>query len=117
VHFAQPPATAPALLQVAIELPPALTIAPGASLQPGQPLATLRGETVNGRYLVVCGDDRNREALPLQNGLLFSLRLATATPRQLGTFAITLRDLLAAKSDSSNADGDVNPVIATVTVR
>jgi len=117
VQFAQPPATGTALLQVAIELPPALTIAPGAPLQPGQPLATLKGEMVSGRYLVVCGDDRNREALPLRTGLLFSLRLATTTPRQVGTFQITLRDLLAARSDSSNADGDVNPVVATVIVR
>ena len=109
--------TAPAMLQVAIELPPALTVALGDPLSAAQPLITLKGELRNGRYLVVLGDDRNRDALPLANGPLFRLRLATTTPRQVGTFQITLRDLLAAQSGGAPADFDVNPATATVTIR
>jgi len=117
VQLAELPTSVPVLLQVAIELPPTLALAPGDPLLPAQTLVTLRGEMHGGRYVVVCGDDQNRQALPLRTGPLFSLRLVTSTPRQLGTHTITLRDLRAARSDGSDAGGDVNPAVATVMVR
>jgi hypothetical protein len=107
---------APTLLTVAFELPPALTIA-ASPLTAAQPVPTLDGNLHDGRFVVVCGDARNKVAQPLQPGPLFRLRLATTSPRLLGTHTITLRNLTAARSDGSAANVEPNPTTVTVTVR
>lgn len=109
-------ADAPTLLTVAVELPPALTIA-ASPLVAAQSVPTLDGNLHDGRFVVVCGDARNKVAQPLQPGPLFRLRVVTTTPRQTGAHTITLRNLNAARSDGSAANVDPNPTTATVTVR
>jgi len=110
------PSPAPVLLQVVIELPAALAIAPTDPLQAVQAIPTLRGARTGGRYIVVCGDDHNPEGVPLQNGDLFRLRLVTTTPRQVGTHAITLSQLLVAQNNGIQAVADSNPTAVTAIV-
>lgn len=117
VSLAQLPAPAPVLLQVAVELPPALTVAPADTLQPLQSVATLRGSKNGSRYVVVCGDDRSAAGAPLRTGALFRVRLLTTAPRQVGEHAITLRDVKLALGDGTEAASDPNPVVVTATVR
>ncbi|MBM4063004.1 MAG: hypothetical protein FJ265_18200 [Planctomycetes bacterium] len=116
VALADRGSAAPVLLEVAVELPAALAFAtePLVALQPAP---TLDGGTVAGRYVVVCGDARNKAAQPLQQGPLFRLRLVTASPRQPGTHRITLRNLRAAQQDGSPAPVEATPTAVDVVVR
>lgn len=117
VQLAATPAQPPVLLEVAVELPAGLTLASGNPLVATQSTPTLDGGTVGGRYVVVCGDAKNKAATPLQPGPLFRVRVQTTTPRQTGTYSITLRNLRASNSDGSAAAVDPNPTIVSVTVR
>jgi hypothetical protein len=108
---------APSLLEVAVELPPALVVAEGEPLLAAQPVHTLRGGSHDNHYRIVCGDAATRDGAPLAAGPLFRLRLATATPRQVGTFELVLRDLRAVASDGSAVAAATQPRVVTVTVR
>ncbi len=116
VALAEVPQPAPGLLQVAIGLPAALAVATNDRLFQVQPVAYLDGDTVKDAFVVVCGDAHNTTAAPLQAGPLFRLRLVTTTPRQPGSYTITLRDLRAASSagDELAVDGAVTNVSVTV---
>jgi len=116
VQLSEAPAPAPVLIEVAIELPPGLVLTEDP-LQAAQPAPTLDGGLVDGRYRVVCGDARNKSALPLQVGPLFRMRVTTAVPRQVGTYSITLRNLRAAQSNGEAVAVDPNPTVVSVTVR
>ena len=117
VSLAELPAPAPVLLQVAIELPTALVIAPGDSLQPAQAMPTLQGQATGNRFVVICGDDQTAAGQPLIGGQLFRLQLALTTPRQPGVHTVRVTELLAARSDGSPAAATTTPTIANVTVR
>lgn len=117
VSLADLPATAPVLVQITIELPPALTVAATDPLVAVQPVERLDGNRKGNVYRVVCGDDRNPQGTPLQNGELFRLRLVATTPRQIGDHVILLREPILALSDGAAADTDPNPVTVTATVR
>ncbi|MBX3464077.1 MAG: hypothetical protein KF830_12965 [Planctomycetes bacterium] len=117
VELADATSIAPVLLQVAIELPPALALAPADRLQAIAGVPDLDGETKDGRFVVLCGDARNPAAAPLAKGPLFRLRLVTSTPRQLGVHQIRLRDLRAADSAGTNLAVDPAPALVAVTVR
>lgn len=109
-------AVAPALAKVDIELPAGVVLA-AEPLVAAQPLLAWTGAMVDGRYRVVCGDDRNANAVLLQPGPLFRLRLTTAVPRQAGSFTITLRGLQVARANGDDATTDPNPTTVSVTVR
>jgi hypothetical protein len=117
VRLAGEPAQAPVVLQVAVELPPAMTLASGAKLTPARQLATLDGDIVDGRFLIVCGDAENVVAAPLGKGPLFRLRLATSTPRQPGTFAIRLVGLRASAAGGDVVTSETQPLSIPVTIR
>lgn len=116
VQLSEAPAPAPVLIEVDLELPDGLVLT-ADPLQAAQPAPTLDGGLVDGRYRVVCGDARNKTALPLQVGPLFRVRVTTATPRRTGTFSITLRNLRAAQSNGEAVAVDPNPTVVSVTVR
>jgi hypothetical protein len=117
VSLPDTPTGSPVLLQVAIELPPALVLAAGAPLQAATNLVHLEGEWHDGRYLVLCGDAQNRIAAPLPTGALFRLRLAAATPRQVGQHEIRLLDLRATDSVGTRLPVATDPLLIPVTVR
>ncbi|HEX5051440.1 MAG TPA: hypothetical protein VFZ65_06680 [Planctomycetota bacterium] len=108
---------APVLLQFAVELPSALSVAPTDRLQAAVPLATLDGDFKDGRFVVLCGDGQNANASALQVGPLLRLRLVTATPRQPGTYTILLRDLRAATNDGGASAATTEPTSVQVTIR
>ncbi|MEO6595678.1 MAG: hypothetical protein ABIP94_13070 [Planctomycetota bacterium] len=117
VSLATTTVPAPVLLEVAVELPPALTMTANERLLAVAPVATLDGDFVSGRFVVICGDAQNPVAQPLQPGPLFRLRLATAVPRQPGTYTILLRNLRAAASDGSASAAQTEPTSVKVTIR
>ncbi|MCA8948840.1 MAG: hypothetical protein KDE27_05015 [Planctomycetes bacterium] len=117
IALADLPVPAPTLMQVTIELPAALAVAPSDPLRAVQAVPTLQGARQGNRFVVVCGDDQNQAGTPLQNGELFRLRLATVSPRQVGTHTIVLRELVLAQNDGTEAPVDGTPVSVTAVVR
>lgn len=107
----------PVLLQLAIELPPALAFAASDRLLPSANAATLDGELQGNRLVVLCGDAQNPVANVLAKGPLFRVRLVTATPRQVGTHEVRLIELRAAAADGSRLPTDAAPTIVPVTLR
>jgi hypothetical protein len=107
----------PALMRLAVELPPALALAANDRLLPVALLPTLEGEAQGNRLLVLCGDARNPVAGSIPNGALFRVRLVAAVPRQVGTHQIKLVDLQASASDGSRLPVDGAPVLVPVTLR
>lgn len=117
VQLATDGGQAPVLLQVAIELPPALTLASGTRLLPARNLPTLDRELTSNQLLVVCGDAQNADAGPLAEGPLFRVRLVAATPRQVGTHAVRLTGLLASAADGSRLTVATEPAVVAVQLR
>ncbi|MCR9247874.1 MAG: hypothetical protein NXI31_22830 [bacterium] len=111
------PTPPPALMEVVIDLPPALTVAPTDPLTKVQAVPTLAGNRRGNQFVVICGDDQNPTAATLTNGELFRLRLVVTAPRQPGTHEITLRDAILARGDGSEAATESAPQIVSVTVR
>lgn len=111
---------APTLLELAVELPPALRLAGGAAagaLARLQAQPTLEGELADGRLRVVCGDAQNRIAAPLAKGPLFAVRIAATAPRAVGTHSIVVRDVRAAASDGAGVPCAATPLTVRVTIR
>ncbi|MCU0866489.1 MAG: hypothetical protein MUC36_22115 [Planctomycetes bacterium] len=118
VRLSSVPDPAPVLLQVAIEIPPQLSLpAGGERLLAAAPLVDLDGDFVDGRFVVMCGDARNANAVPLAVGDLFRLRLQPSLPRQPGTYTVRLRQVLAASRDGAAVAAETETISATVTVR
>ncbi len=117
VQLIDTPAVAPTLLQVAVELPPQLTLPPNDRLQAAQALATLDGDFVDGRFLVMCGDAQNAAGSTLGRGPLFRVRLQPASPRVPGTYTVRLHHLRASSRDGEALAVDANPAVVTVVVR
>lgn len=106
----------PVLVQFALVLPSALAVAATDALAPAQPLPTLDGERKDDRYVVVCGDARNRSAEPLRSGPLCTVQLQATSPRRPGTYTVLVRDLLAARSDGSAAPVETAPLAVRVAI-
>ncbi len=118
VQLAQLPSTAPSLLQVALELPPQLTLAAANRLQGLASVPTRDGDFVGDRFLIVCGDARNADAATLVAGPLFRVRIATTNPRTPGSYSLRLTDLRAASRDGNGqVPLTTTPVECTVVVR
>jgi len=117
VQLAAVPADPVGLLQVAIELPPGLTLPATARLRPARDLVTLDGDMVGDRFVVTCGDARNVQAAPLTAGPLFWLRLQPTSPRQPGTWTVRLSGLRAAASAGAAVPAETNPATVAVVVR
>jgi hypothetical protein len=106
---------APSLLQVAIELPPELTLAPTDRLRAIAPVRDLDGDFVDGRFVVLCGDGQDQNAPALAPGDLFRVRLVPTLPRTPGTYAVRLVAARAATASGQPVPiGD--PAVANVTV-
>jgi len=117
VQLATDSGQAPVLLQVAVELPPALALAPGTRLLPARSLPTLDGEASSNRLLVLCGDAQNADAAPLGKGPLFRVRLVAASPRQTGTHSVRLTGLLASAADGTPLTVATEPIEVPVRLR
>lgn len=117
VRLAGAPAAAPCLLELAVELPPALTLPPTERLAAIAPLATLDGDFVGERFVVLCGDAVNRDATALAIGPLFRLRVSASTPRLVGTHSLQLRPLRAATRDGAEVPVETAPTRVDVLVR
>lgn len=117
VRLAGEPQLSPVALQVAVELPPALLLAAGSKLVPATPLATLDGDVIDGRFLIVCGDAQNVVAAQLAKGPLFRVRLATSTPRQTGTFQVQLTGLRASTAGGEPVAVEATPTVVQVVIR
>lgn len=117
VRLADDTTEAPALLQVAVELPPALALPASDRLVAATPVPNLDGEPRDGRFVVLCGDARNPDAAALPKGPLFRLRLVTATPRQPGTYELRLVDLEAAAADGRRLPVHTEATVVPVTIR
>ncbi len=117
VRLAGDVAETPVLLQVEVELPPALLLAATNRLLPAASLVTLDGEVHEGRLRVICGDAQNPTAAPLAKGPLFRVRLVAATPRQPGTYAVRLSGLLAATAAGTRVAVATEATVVTVTLR
>jgi hypothetical protein len=113
------PSDGPCLLELAVDLPPAVTVPATDRLAPATPapLPTLDGDFVGAAFHVLCGDAANAAAAPLAVGPLFRLRLVAATPRQPGTHRVRLRPLRAATAPGAAAPFDVAPLDVDVVVR
>lgn len=117
VQLVASPAPGTALLQVAVELPPQLTLPVDDRLIAARPLTTLDGDFVDGRFVVLCGDAETPGAAPLTPGPLFRLLLQPSQPRQPGTYTVTLRALRAASAAGDALAAATEPVAVRVTVR
>ncbi|MGB3965094.1 MAG: hypothetical protein WBO45_00070, partial [Planctomycetota bacterium] len=117
VQLASAPAEGACLLQVAVELPPELTLPANDRLQAAQPLPTLDGDFAAGRFVVLCGDAQNVAAANLALGPLFRLRLTPASPRQPGTYTVRFVGLKASTRDGTAVPADTNPTVVSVIVR
>jgi len=117
VRLSTVPEPAPVLLQVAIELPPQLTLPVSDRLLAARPLPTLDGDFVGGRFVVVCGDAQNENAAPLLTGDLFRLRLQPTSPRQPGTYTVRLQQVRAASRSGEEVAAEPSVVSATVVIR
>lgn len=111
------PEPQPALLEVAVELPPQLTLAANDRLVASRAVATLDGDWVGNRFVILCGDAQNASAAPLAPGALFRLRLVPTLPRQPGTWTVTLHDLRTAANDGTVAPAAGAPVTVAATIR
>ncbi len=116
VSLAKQPEAAPALLEAHIELPPELSLPNQDRLTAAAPLVTLDGNFVDERFVVICGDASNQNAVALPNGELFRLRVTPTLPRKPGSYTITLRNLRAATSDGSNVPLESETVSVSVTI-
>ncbi|MBL8754182.1 MAG: hypothetical protein JNK15_12850, partial [Planctomycetes bacterium] len=117
VDLASVPAAEPTLLQVAVELPPQLTFAASNRLLPARTLATLDGDFVDARFVVMCGDAQNVPAAALGLGPLFKLRLQPTSPRVPGTWQVRLHHLRASTRDGQPVAVDPNPAVVDVVVQ
>jgi hypothetical protein len=118
VELAQASSPPPTLLQVAVEVPSGLALATVDRLQAATQLATLDGDFVDDRFVVVCGDAQNAEGSPLPVGPLFRLRIAPASPRVPGTYTLQLKELLAASRDGQTPIAvETTPASVDVVVR
>ncbi|MCB9878636.1 MAG: hypothetical protein H6835_13645 [Planctomycetes bacterium] len=109
--------TPPALLQVAIALPPQLRLPAADRLQQARPLTTLDGDTVDGAFVVLCGDAVNAAATPLGAGPLFRLRLQPTQPRTPGTYQVQLREVRASTADGASLAAASAPLSVPVTLQ
>jgi len=122
-ELAEQPEQPTALLQLGVQLPPELTVAPvGGRLRNAGSVVTLDGDFVTDdggvqRFVVLCGDADNLNVQPLQNGALFGLTLQPTTPRQPGTYTVTIDGIRASAADGGRVDVDANPVTLQVTIR
>lgn len=105
---------APALLQVEVELPAALTLPATDRLHAVATMPNLDGDWKQGRFVVLCGDASNQDAAPLASGTLFRLRLEPTLPRQVGTHVVRLRELRAATAGGHSSPVDNTPVEVAV---
>lgn len=118
VRLSSVPEPAPVLLQIAIEIPPQLGLPSGGDrLLAARPLVDLDGDFVADRFVVMCGDARNPNALPLAVGDLFRLRLQPSLPRQPGTYTVRLHQLSAAGREGAAVAAATETISATVIVR
>jgi hypothetical protein len=122
VQLTGSPLPPPTLLELAIELPPALSLPASDRVRPATTLVDLDGDFVPGdavgdRFVVLCGDAQNPAAVPLAAGPLFHLRLLPTNPRTVGTWPVVLRDLRAAASDGRSVPSGPDPVTVQVTIR
>lgn len=117
VSLAQDVRTAPALLQVAIELPPQLQLPVDDRLSAARPLTTLDGDVVDAAFVVMCGDASNSAAEALDAGPLFRLRLLPTQPRTPGTYQVQLREVRAATSDGEAVAARSVPITVPVTLQ
>ncbi|MCC7395428.1 MAG: hypothetical protein IT455_00010 [Planctomycetes bacterium] len=108
--------TAPALLQLEVELPAALTLPANDRLRAVAAVPNLDGDWKQGRFVVLCGDASNQDAAPLPSGTLFRLRLEATLPRQVGSHVVRLRELRAATAGGHSAPVDGTPVEVQVEV-
>jgi hypothetical protein len=108
---------APALLRLAVVLPPALTVPTTGGLEALRPLNTLDGERQGDHFVVLAGDAVQRTAASLGGGDLFRLRLEATAPRQLGVHEVRLVELDAATADGRQVGVEPNPVVVRVTLR
>jgi hypothetical protein len=117
VRLAALPSPAPALLELAIELPRELTLPVDGRLAAAVSLATLDGDFHGGRFVVLCGDAQNRDAAPLQVGPLFRLRLQPAAPRQPGTYSVRVSNRRAAGIGGEDLPIDAEAITVQVVVQ
>jgi hypothetical protein len=120
VSLSQAEGTAPALMQMDIELPPELTLPSSNRLTAATPLVTLEGNYANNNnntFAVLCGDASNRNAQALPNGALFRLRLVAASPRSTGSFIVTIKNVRAATSAGESVALANQTLTAAVTIR
>ena len=110
-------APAASLLEVALVLPPQLALPAVERLRPAVPLATLDGDGIGNRFVVLCGDAENADAASLVPGPLFWLRLVPSAPRQPGTFTVRLEGLRAATRTGETIATEPAPLDVAVTVR
>lgn len=117
VSLAQRSEPGPALLQATLVLPPELSLPATERLAPATPMVTLDGDFTNNEFTVLCGDASNEEAQPLPVGPLFQMRLMPTSPRQPGTYIVTLKNVRAATSSGSDVPLALTTLTATVTIQ
>ncbi|MFT4840805.1 MAG: hypothetical protein ACI8UD_003324 [Planctomycetota bacterium] len=122
VSLAQRSEPGPALLQATLVLPPELSLPATERLAPATPVVTLDGdftnsELTNSEFTILCGDASNQDAQPLPVGPLFQIRLMPTSPRQPGTYIVTLKNVRAATSSGSDVPLALTTLTATVTIQ
>ncbi|MGK0520495.1 MAG: hypothetical protein ACJAUC_003201 [Planctomycetota bacterium] len=117
VSLAQRSEPGPALLQATLVLPPELSLPATERLAPATPVVTLDGDFTNSEFTILCGDASNQDAQPLPVGPLFQIRLMPTSPRQPGTYIVTLKNVRAATSSGSDVPLALTTLTATVTIQ
>lgn len=117
VSLAQRTEPGPALLQATLVLPPELSLPATERLAPAAPMVTLDGDFTANEFTVLCGDASNQEAQPLPVGPLFQMRLMPTSPRQPGTYTVTLKNVRAATSSGDDVPLALTTLTATVTIQ
>jgi hypothetical protein len=108
-------------------LPPELSLPATERLAPATPVVTLDGDFTNSEltnsgftnseFTILCGDASNQDAQPLPVGPLFQIRLMPTSPRQPGTYIVTLKNVRAATSSGSDVPLALTTLTATVTIQ
>jgi hypothetical protein len=112
------PTVAATLLEVAVELPAALSLPANNRLAAAAAISNLDGDFVGGRFVVLCGDAQNANAAALVEGPLFRLRVQPTSPRQPGSYPVRFVNLRGASRDGrDDVATDSSPITATVVIR
>lgn len=115
IDLSGPVENGPVQAEFTVRLPAALVVAPEPALRLTQLNVGIKGQASDDGYRIVVGNTVNGTLLP--RGSFCALRLATTTPRQVGTHTVQLVDVKLTRADGSTFPESDAPLAVSVTIR